>query len=158
MKVAFLDRDGTLIYEPLHGLVKPEDFRILPGVLETLKALQEHDYHLVMVTNQDFSRGPRAYFLDTQELLLKTLKSYSIVFDEIFLCPHSPEDSCECRKPKPGMVDTFLKTHTIDASASFVVGDREEADGGLAKNIGVRYIKKDTNNRFPTLEHLIMHT
>ena len=155
MKVTFLDRDGTLIYEPPDGLVQPEDFQILPGVIDTLRELQSHGHCLVMITNQDFSKGDRESFDTTQEMLLREFDKAGITFDKLFVCPHSPEDNCSCRKPKTGMVDTFLQENTVDLSVSVVVGDRESADGGLAQNIGVRYYKMESNGKFPTLKQLM---
>ncbi|PIR48638.1 hypothetical protein COU80_02930 [Candidatus Peregrinibacteria bacterium CG10_big_fil_rev_8_21_14_0_10_55_24] len=156
MKVAFLDRDGTLIYEPPDGIIRPENFRILPGVFASLKSLKEHGYKLVMITNQDLTVNDDSEenFKQTQKILLDELAREGIAFDEIFLCPHSEEDHCNCRKPKTGMVDAFFHEHDIDLSVSFVVGDRENADGGFAQNIRVRYIRKGTNDAFPSFEEV----
>ncbi len=157
MKVAFLDRDGTLIYEPSDGLVRPQEFHILPGVIDALKALKDHDYMLVMVTNQSFGKGPEQepFFHETQRILIETLAADGLRFDAIFLCPHMPEDHCPCRKPKTGMIDQFLTKYQIDLDHSFVIGDREENDGGLARNIGVRYVQMEPNSRFPSVESLL---
>ena len=147
MHVAFLDRDGTLIYEPPDGQVRVADFRILPGVIETLKQLKDDGFTLVMITNQNDCTGKNLEeFTATQEMLFAELKTHGMTFDHVFMCPHSEEAHCNCRKPKTGMVDAFLQDYPIDREQSFVVGDREEADGGLAKNIGVAY--------YPSLPHL----
>ncbi len=150
MKVAFIDRDGTLVFEPKDGLVRPDDLRILPGVIEGLKALKAAGYTIVMVTNQDFAKSAdHAPFFDQTQIMLKDiLKKEGIVFDQIFLCPHSPGAGCDCRKPKPGMVTKFLSENNIDKKASMVIGDRPEADGGLAENIGVRYVKVGPSGTF----------
>lgn len=156
MKVAFLDRDGTLVYEPPTGKVRPHDVQILPGVCETLKELQQFGYVLVMVTNQDDCTGSiLEEFEETQKIFLHAMQSEGIIFRQIFLCPHSEHVGCECRKPKTGMVDDFLRSNPIDLSASFVVGDREKNDGGLAANIGVRYWKMEPNGTFPTIHQLL---
>jgi imidazoleglycerol-phosphate dehydratase/histidinol-phosphatase len=157
MNVAFLDRDGTLIYEPPEGLVQPKDFRILPGVLETLKKLQDQGYVLVLVTNQNFTKGPQneECFHVTQKMLQASLSDAGITFHSMFLCPHAQEQNCHCQKPKTGMVDDFLAKHAVDLQRSFVVGDREANDGGLAENIGVRYVKLEPNGTFPTFEQLL---
>lgn len=156
MKVAFIDRDGTLVYEPPDGLVRPDAVRILPGVLPALTFLKAHGYVLVMVTNQDFTKSAdhEPFFHQTQKILIDQLAKEGILFDEIFLCPHSPTDGCGCRKPKTGMVDDFLQQNAIDLSQSFVLGDREENDGGLAKNLGVRFVKVE-KGEFPAVEVLI---
>lgn len=157
MRVAFLDRDGTLIFEPADGLVRPSEFRILPGVPEALLELKEAGYALVMVTNQDFTRpeDPQECFETTQRMLLAVLAEEGIAFDAIFLCPHPKDAGCPCRKPKTGMVDAFLRENDIDKSASFVVGDRPENDGGLAANIGVRYVRVGPNGAFPRAAEIL---
>lgn len=155
MHVAFLDRDGTLVHEPEDGLVRPDDLRVLPGVYETLKELKANGYVLVMVTNQDFTKSPQhePFFHETQEILLGLLREQGIVFDHVFLCPHSPTDGCPCRKPRTGMVDAFLRDNEIDKARSFVAGDREANDGGLAAGIGVRYVRV-SGGKFPSYEEL----
>jgi imidazoleglycerol-phosphate dehydratase/histidinol-phosphatase len=156
MKVAFIDRDGTLVYEPKDGLVRPDDLRILPGVIDALKGLKAKGYQLVMVTNQDFTKTTdhSPFFDITQKMLIEQLAKEGVAFDTIFLCPHSPTDGCNCRKPKPGMVTQYLKDNLIDRKTSIMVGDREEADGGLAKAIGVRYVKVGPNGQFASIETL----
>lgn len=151
MHVAFLDRDGTLIAEPQDGLVRPEGFRVLPNVIEGLRFLRAQGFTLVMITNQSFlgSRERQQCFEKTQEMLFAALRAEGLVFDFVFFCPHSEEEHCDCRKPKTGMVDEFLKAHEIDRTRSFVVGDRESADGGLAKAIGVKFVKMKPNGMFP---------
>lgn len=156
MKVVFLDRDGTLIYEPEDGVVRPEDFKILPGTIETLKELQKDHYFFVMITNQDFSKGLNnsEYFNQTQKMLTDLFEKEGIVFYKKFFCPHPLEDKCHCRKPKIGMIENFLKTHDIDQQASFVIGDSKMNDGGFAKNIGIKYFQLKTNGNFPTFREL----
>ncbi len=153
MDVAFFDRDGTLVYEPPDGLVRPEGFRVLPGVIEGLKTLKAQGYTLVMITNQSFYGDVSRIkcFEDTQELLFAALKAGGLAFDFVFLCPHSEGEGCNCRKPKTGMVDEFLREHEIDKERSVVVGDRESADGGFGKAIGVRFVKMESNGIFPML-------
>lgn len=152
MHVAFLDRDGTLIHEPEDGLVRPESFRVLPNVIEGLKALKAQCFTLVMITNQSFlgSSERQQCFETTQEMLFAALRAEDLTFDFVFLCPHSEEEHCNCRKPKTGMVDEFLRTHEIDKDRSFVIGDRESADRGLAKAIGVTFIQMESNGKFPS--------
>ncbi|MSR67577.1 HAD-IIIA family hydrolase [Candidatus Peribacteria bacterium] len=151
MHVAFLDRDGTLIHEPPDGLVRPEEFRVLSGVTEGLRALKAQGFTLVMITNQSFlgSSERQMCFEKTQEMLFSALKHAGLAFDFVFFCPHSEAEDCNCRKPKTGMVDEFLREHEINKARSFIVGDRESADGGLARAIGVRYLKMEPNGTFP---------
>ena len=141
IKIAFLDRDGVLIYEPqdtkqIDSLKKLE---ILPNVISGLKTLLNSGYKLVMVSNQD-GLGTKSFpmrdFEKMQNKLLDVLKKEGISFYKIFICPHFEKDRCNCRKPKTGLVKKFLVEENIDLDKSFMVGDRK-SDEGFAKNIGV---------------------
>ncbi len=143
-KVAFLDRDGTLIVEPPDQQIDSlEKLELIPGVVQGLRMLVDRGYELVMVTNQD-SLGSPAYpwenFDLPQRKLLRLLEGEGIVFSEIFICPHAPRDGCGCRKPKIGLVEEYLKSNDIDLTKSFVVGDRE-TDVEFARNIGCKSIR-----------------
>lgn len=140
-KILFVDRDGTLIAEP-------DDFqvdalgkvRLSPGVIPALRSLMADGYSLVMVSNQDglgTAAFPREDFEPAQQFILDLFASQGVTFDEIFLCPHLPEDGCECRKPRTGLLTKFLAKQHLDVSRSAVIGDRQ-TDLELAERIGVR--------------------
>lgn len=153
MKVAFLDRDGTMLWEPpeTKQIDTLEKLRILPGVVEGLKVLRERGFMLVMVSNQD-GLGTRAFpkrtFEIPQKKFLRQLRSRGITFSDILICPHLPADRCSCRKPRTALVKDFLKGNVLDMSSSFVVGDRE-TDEQFARNLGIRFVQTETNGRFP---------
>lgn len=140
-KILFIDRDGTLIAEP-------EDFqvdalakvRLSPGVIPALLALAADGFRLVMVSNQDglgTPAFPREDFEPVQQFILELFASQGVEFDEIFLCPHLPEDGCECRKPRTGLLTRFLAKRQLDLDRSAVIGDRD-TDLDLAERIGIR--------------------
>ena len=159
MKYAFVDRDGTIIYEPTPQETKPGDvpyqvdnlkkLRILPGVIAGFRKLVADNYKLVMISNQD-GLGTKTFsrqnFYKPQNKLLKILKENQIEFEEILICPHFPKDNCSCRKPKTGLLNDFLKKN-IDWKNSLVIGNGE-ADKGLAKNLGLKFIEVKTNTTF----------
>ncbi|MEK7106889.1 MAG: bifunctional histidinol-phosphatase/imidazoleglycerol-phosphate dehydratase HisB, partial [Patescibacteria group bacterium] len=153
VKVAFIDRDATIIFEPT--VTRQVDtlgkLRILPGVVEGLKRIQSDGYELVMISNQDglgTSSFPTENFEAPQKELLKLLGEQGVSFAEVFVCPHFSGDNCACRKPKIGLVKKFLKETPIDYEKSFVVGDRA-TDADFAKNIGVRSYRMESNGTFP---------
>ena len=153
MKIAFIDRDGTLIWEPpeTKQVDSLEKLRILPGVIEGLRTLQEDGFELVMVSNQDgigTPSFPQEDFDKPQSALLELLSEQGIAFTEVFVCPHKQEDRCNCRKPQTGMVDVFLKENVIELDVSVMIGDRE-TDEVFAEALGVRFIRMETNGRFP---------
>lgn len=147
MKVVFLDRDGTLIVEPPDEQIDSLDkLELIPGIIEGLRLLKDRGYELVMVTNQDSlgtERFPTAAFEGPQNKLLRILQGEGVTFAHIFVCPHVPADSCDCRKPKTALVTDFLREHKPDLSQSYVIGDREtDVQFGLA--LGCKTIRLST--------------
>jgi imidazoleglycerol-phosphate dehydratase/histidinol-phosphatase len=139
-KIAFLDRDGTLIWEPPDKQVdKLSKVSLMPGVIPALLRFKTAGYQFVMVTNQD-GLGTDSFaendFRLTQDFVLELFTSQGIAFRDIFVCPHFAKDGCRCRKPLPGHLGNFLDQVDLDREQSFVAGDRE-TDMEFAKNIGV---------------------
>ena len=143
-KYLFIDRDGTLIEEPADEQVDSlAKVRWMPDVFASLQRLVAAGYRLVMVTNQDglgTASFPSEQFEVPQRFLLDTLASQGILFDEICICPHKPADSCECRKPKLGIVQDFLQRNPVDRAGSAVIGDRD-SDIEFAGNLGIKALR-----------------
>ena len=148
-KVAFIDRDGVILFEPqdtfkIDSLMA---YRILPGVVEGLKLLLMAGYNLVMVSNQNgigTENFPTEDFLIPHGKMIADLAKEGIKFEKIFVCPHMPDDKCKCRKPKIGLVKKYLEENPINYGKSFMAGDRE-TDMEFAKNIGVKGYKARCN-------------
>jgi imidazoleglycerol-phosphate dehydratase/histidinol-phosphatase len=143
-KVLFIDRDGTLIEEPADQQIDSlQKLRLLPDVIPALLRLRDAGYRFVMVSNQD-GRGtpsfPEEAFKQPHEFLHALLASQGVEFDAEFICPHFAKDGCECRKPKTGLLNDYLREVSLDRTASFVVGDRE-SDLQLAANLGIQGIR-----------------
>jgi imidazoleglycerol-phosphate dehydratase/histidinol-phosphatase len=140
IRVAFVDRDGTLIIEPDDQQVDSLDkVALVPGVIAAMLRLRDAGFRFVMISNQD-GRGtdsfPEDDFRIPQDFTLALFSSQGIEFDEIFICPHFDADRCECRKPLPGLLGDYFERVNVDRSGSLVIGDRE-TDLGFARNIGV---------------------
>ena len=140
-KVVFLDRDGVLnaLVERDGKMVSPrlfKDFRILDGVNDAIAELRRQNFELVVVTNQpDISRGLMMQF----ELDLMTKAVFALGVHHIFICPHSDEDSCLCRKPKPGLLIQYLDLLDCKPTELWMIGDREvDMQAGTA--VGARTI------------------
>ena len=140
-KVLFVDRDGTLIEEPPDNQVDAlEKVRLVPHVVPSMLRLRDAGFRFVMVSNQD-SLGsdafPQADFDRCHEHVLALFASQGIHFDHVFVCPHTADEGCDCRKPRTGLLTRFLAASTLDLTRSAVVGDRD-TDLELAANIGLR--------------------
>ena len=148
-RIAFLDRDGTLIKEPADNQVDQlAKIELVPGVFPALIRLRDSGYRLVMVSNQD-GRGtssfPEEDFSVPHKFVLQLFASQGIEFDEIFVCPHFEADNCQCRKPLPGLVGDFFERVAVDRDNSFVVGDRQ-TDLDFARNLGVQGFRIDPDD------------
>ncbi|MDA9893189.1 bifunctional histidinol-phosphatase/imidazoleglycerol-phosphate dehydratase HisB [Flavobacteriaceae bacterium] len=143
-KVLFIDRDGTLALEPKdYQLDAFEKLIFYPQVFTFLgKIAKELDYSLVMVTNQDglgTDSFPENTFWPVHELLLKSFEQEGIVFEEVFIDRSFPEDNSPNRKPKTGLLTSYIEDKQFDLNHSYVIGDRL-TDMELAKNLGAKGI------------------
>lgn len=145
-KYLFIDRDGTLVAEPCDYQVDRLDkIRFEPYVIPSLLKLQSCGYTLVMVSNQDglgTASFPLADFTLCHEFILNTLESQGLDFEQVLICPHKPEDDCNCRKPRLGLVMSYLKDDSWDRRASYFIGDRE-SDVAMGENMGIGALRYD---------------
>ena len=140
----FLDRDGTLIRE-VNYLCAIEQIEILPGVSQALSLLHDHGFKLVMVTNQSVVARGRLSENGLQAIhaeLKKRLSGDGAALDAIYYCPHHPTEgmddyriACDCRKPKPGMIERAARELALNPALSYVVGD-QLTDMELAIGVG----------------------
>lgn len=128
MKIAFLDRDGTIIKdypdEEWKNVEKPEFFK---NSIPFLKEIQKLGYKIIFISNQYLINQriiSQKQFLTVHELFLNELEKNNIKVLKFFYCPHSDEDNCNCKKPKTGMIGAAIREFPeIDLSKSFYVGD-----------------------------------
>ena len=142
-KVLFIDRDGTIITEPIDEQVDTfEDLRFLPGVITALSKISvETDFELVMVTNQDglgTESFPEETFWPPHNKVIQILEGEGVKFAEIFIDRTFQEENAPSRKPGTAMLTKYLATG-IDLDSSYVIGDRV-TDIQLAKNLGCKAI------------------
>ena len=141
-KIIFIDRDGTLAFEPEgYQLDSFEKLVFYPGVFTYLgKIVRELDYELVMVTNQDglgTNSFPEETFWPTHKFLLQCFQNEGVIFDEIFIDKSFAEDKKITRKPRTGLLTKYINSEKYDLKNSFVIGDRL-TDMELAANLGAK--------------------
>ena len=138
-KAIFLDRDGVINKE-LNYLFKIEDFEFIHGVFETCKYIISLDYQIIIITNQSgISRG---YFAEKDYRILTNwmksqFKKNGIRILDVIHCPHLPEENCQCRKPKPGMLLEAKNKYNINMQDSWMIGDSER-DINAANLAGIK--------------------
>ncbi len=124
-KALFLDRDGVIInYIPYLG--KPEQVELPQGAPQALGHWQEAGYLLIVITNQaGIGRGYFNY-KDVEKVHEKIEEEYGkqgVEFTDIFLCPHHPDEDCDCRKPSPQMLLDAAEQYDISLKDSYFIGD-----------------------------------
>jgi D-glycero-D-manno-heptose 1,7-bisphosphate phosphatase len=141
-KTIFLDRDDTIVPDRDH-LDNVEGIELLPGAGEALLAMKQLGFKLVLITNQ--SGVGRGYFAESMvhaqhARLGDLLEEYSVGFDAIRYCPHTPTDECDCRKPRPGMLLDAGRELGTDFARSWMIGN-SESDMGAGRAAGCRTIQ-----------------
>jgi len=145
-RAAFLDRDGTINLDVVH-CSRIEDFHILRGVPEAIGRLNRAGYLVVVITNQSaVARG----LLSEQELkqihdhMRSWLAQRDARVDAVYYCPHGPDDGCDCRKPKPGLLMRAVCELGIDPTKSCMIGDSErDVQAGAAAGCRTALISPD---------------
>ena len=132
-----LDRDGTIIKDANY-LDDPNKIEFLPGAIDGLLRFLELGLGIAIVTNQ--SGVGRGYFsLKTLDLiherLLGLLTREGILIDGIYFCPHTPDENCNCRKPRTDLVKVAARDLNFDPNLCFVIGDKY-SDIELGKRVG----------------------
>lgn len=141
IKAIFLDRDGTII-EDSHYVRDPATVTLIPGATQALRELREKGYKLFVVSNQaGVGRGiiSDTQFKEVHEKVCELLKAENVSIDEFYYCFHHPDDPCQCRKPKTGMVPKSFEGSPIDFASSYTVGDRD-SDLELGLRLGTKAV------------------
>ena len=127
IKTIFLDRDGVINKE-VGYLFRIADFEFIEGVFDACLYFQQLDYKIIIISNQ--SGIARGYYNENDyqkltEWMLGQFNDKGINILDIFYCPHSPESTCNCRKPKPGMLIEAKNKYNISMKDSWMIGDKE---------------------------------
>ncbi len=153
----FLDRDGVINKDSPDYIKNWSEFEFLPGSIEAIKLLSNNQHPVIVITNQSMINRNLST-LDNLEFIHAMMKNAiqkeGGEIKDIFCCPHLPEEDCECRKPKPGLIFQALKKYEINIEKSVMIGDRAK-DIECAKRAGCGYaILIKTRNYMRTMDSL----
>lgn len=126
MKLVILDRDGVINYESTQFIKKPEEWKPIPGSLEAIAELNQKGYRVAVATNQSgISRGllDMAALNAIHDKMHRALAQVGGRIDALFYCPHTADANCDCRKPKPGMLEEVARRFGTDLDSVPCVGD-----------------------------------
>ncbi len=141
-------------------LSDPSRVALFAGAVEGLLRFREAGWRLIVVSNQ--SGLARGYFTREQlsavtDRLAELLAAGGVVLDAIYYCPHGPDDGCDCRKPRLGMIEAACRDFAIDLAKSWMVGDKA-ADLELAQNAhlhAAQFLPKEDSQLLPGAEFAV---
>ena len=147
LKTIFLDRDGVINKERNDYVKSISELEIFPNVAKNVELLKNAGFLVVIITNQSaINRG-----LITHEMLDQIhssiqnyLKANGTCVDGFFYCPHKPDENCNCRKPKSGLLHQAILELNIDVNSSWMIGDND-SDIEASTSIGCKAIKISNN-------------
>lgn len=170
-KAIFLDRDGT-INKMVGFVTKPEQFELIEGAAEAIKAINKSGYLAIVVTNQPVIARGDCTFEELQTIHDKMeteLGKVGAFVDAIYVCPHHTDKgfegerpeykcNCDCRKPKPGLLFQASKDFNIDLSESYMIGDSHrdvEAGENAGVKISIKVEENKTNGLLETIKEIV---
>ena len=125
-KLIVLDRDGVINHDSDQFIKSPDEWRPIPGSLEAIARLNHAGYRVVVATNQSgIGRGlfDMATLNAIHEKMHKALSHVGGRLDAIFFCPHTADARCDCRKPKPAMLEETGRRFNVDMAGVPAIGD-----------------------------------
>ena len=125
-KLVILGRDGILNQYREGHVYEPGQWLPIPGALEAVARMNHAGWHVVVATNQGgIGRGmiDMAAVNAVHAHMNRLLQQQGARIDAVFFCPHTPQDACDCRKPRPGMMLDIGRRYGVDLGKVPMVGD-----------------------------------
>ncbi len=147
LKTVFLDRDGVINKERSDYIKSISELEIFPDVAKNIELLKNAGFLVVVITNQSaINRGLITHEMVSQihGSIQNYLKANGTYVDGFFYCPHKPDENCNCRKPKSGLLNNAILELNIDINSSWMIGDND-SDIEASTSIGCKAIKIDNN-------------
>ena len=146
-KAVFLDRDGVINENRIDYVKNTNELKIFDFVGSAITELKSMGFLVIVVTNQSaINRGLTTEKLvnEIHDEIQKYLKNYETVIDRFYFCPHKPNEKCNCRKPKPGLLKKAILEIGIEPNKSWMIGDND-SDITAGIEVGCQTIKLDNN-------------
>lgn len=143
-RCVFLDRDGVINVTPPAGkyICRWEDFELIPSIVDWIRLFRALGFLVIVVTNQRSVALGLVTAEAVEEIhrrMREELEALGAPVDDVYCCSHA-EGTCDCRKPRPGMVEAAAAKWDIDLAGSVMVGDSDR-DEQLAANCGMRFVE-----------------
>ncbi|MBT6538535.1 MAG: D-glycero-beta-D-manno-heptose 1,7-bisphosphate 7-phosphatase [Francisellaceae bacterium] len=134
-----LDRDGVINYDSDTYIKTPDEFNIIPSSLEAIQLLYNAGFKIIVITNQ--SGLNRGYFSQSSlnaihQKLHSVVESVGAKIEHIYICPHTPDENCACRKPKATLILQAIDDYNINTKDLYFIGDKL-ADIDSGQNAGI---------------------
>lgn len=142
-KAVFLDRDGVINEEKKDYVKQVNELKILSDVPNSVKKLKDAGFIVVVITNQSAINRGLTNHQEVKKIhsnIQEYLKQYGTSIDAFYYCPHRPDENCNCRKPKPGLLKKAVLEMKIDPNSSWMIGD-SDSDVLAAEKLGCKAIK-----------------
>ena len=147
-RIVFLDRDGVINKHRKNYVKKISEFEIISGVGKNLAKLSENGFKLIVITNQSVINRKLTEEIELKkihEFMIEKLRKDGCVINQIYYCPHIPEENCDCRKPKTLLFKKALVEFSpCDLKNSWMIGD-SVSDMEAAYSLGIKGIKVNSN-------------
>jgi D-glycero-D-manno-heptose 1,7-bisphosphate phosphatase len=144
----FLDRDGVINNDSEDYIKSWPEFKFIPGSIEAIRLLTVNGLNPIIITNQSLINRNMISINALNrihDMMKKKIENKGGRIKDIFFCPHSPEDNCECRKPKPGLIHQAESKYNLRLESAVMIGDSAK-DIECAKNAGCNSVLVKTGN------------
>ena len=156
-KAIFLDRDGVLNKNRNDYVKSINELEIFSNIAEEISKLKMKGFLIIVITNQSAVNRKIITIKELEEIHLiiqKFLMKSNTSIDKFYFCPHRPNENCDCRKPKPGLILQAMNEFSINASKSWMVGD-SKTDIQAGEKAGCKTIFLKKNDSFANILKII---
>ena len=156
-KAVFLDRDGVLNKNRDDYVKSTKELEIFSNIGKEILKLKMKGFLIIVITNQSVINRKIITIRELEEIhstIQKFLMKSKTSIDKFYFCPHRPDENCDCRKPKPGLILQAINEFSIDASKSWMVGD-SKTDIQAGEKAGCKTILLKKNDSFTNILKII---